>query len=103
MLLMVIIIPTCYSAHTISVGFNTLKFLIIYTIKQDGTMQWRRGPVRVVVIQCLSIEQVYFRRSIFMISEHPHICTDISVGAEIARDGRWISGRRSSRQVTSRQ
>ena len=32
-------------------------------------------------------------------SGHPHICTDISGDAELARDGHWISGRGRDRRA----
>ena len=46
-------------------------------IEHDGTAQRRIGPVKV------AIQSVY----LYMILRPPHICTDISVDAELARDG----------------
>ena len=73
----------------------------------DETTQRRKRLVRIEKsrsdVHCLSVcragvvLEVYYTVSTWYIVRHPHICTDISVDAELARDGHWISGRERDR------
>ena len=53
---------------------------------QDGITQRRRGPVK-VCIQDAYLAGILPEVYVYMAVRHPHICTDISVDAELVRDG----------------
>ena len=79
--------------------YTVSLYVFVADIEWDGITQRRRGPVKVVhsyeVYLASLLPEVY----IYMIVRHPHICTDISVDAELVRDGYEISRRGRDKRV----